>query len=708
MFLKNFSFIIFSIILSLLVSCDNDKKSQFKLPSLYSSGMVLQRDTLITIKGKYTANQKINITCSWGFDTVTHSDSNGKWIAHLKTNSIDGPQQLTLESLNDQYKIKNILLGEVWVASGQSNMEHTFDYCCNSTDSSNVEINSADYPNIRMFNVKKTLSVKPLHDTQGEWVSAIGKNIIDFSAVGYFFAKKLHKDLDTPIGIIHASWGGSDLQSWTNKNVLIKFDGYSQKFETFQRDSLKYEKTKHWYKQYENIQSGSGAWDLFLSSDILPDTIGYFDFFVSSWKKLDDLGNGDIVNFLKKSKYWKDLDEENIIKPFLNNSNFSGAALFKNKFTVNSISSKEYFIAIGPSSDAPFKLWEYDIYINGEKQVSSLIDLEDRQYKFIKSPQSYKINSNILKIGENSIIIRILGHISIGDTKIKASDSNDISFLNDWKVKLLAEETSQINNYSYPYTAFYNYENKEVNFYDIPEKYFYNKNMPSILYNSMLHPLLDYTIKGMIWYQGENNVNAPAEYREIFNEMVKDLRTSFGGPIPFYFAQLANYFNYGGELSFFRQMQLDLLSLKNTGMVVTIDIGENYDIHPSNKHDVGNRFALLALNRTYGQKIVDSGPVLNDIYFDGKYANLYFKNTGAGLKITNDVNTCFEIAGKDKIYFESDVDVYKNFLQLSSSYVENPKFVRYAWSDTAKATLFNIEGLPASPFSSEYIEDINK
>ena len=136
-------------------------------------------------------------------------------------------------------------------------------------------------------------------------------------------------------------------------------------------------------------------------------------------------------------------------------------------------------------------------------------------------------------------------------------------------------------------------------------------------------------------------------------------------------------------------------------MIVTLDIGENYDFHPSNKHDVGKRFALLALNRTYGIKTLDSGPVLNELDFDGKYANLYFKSTGAGLKITDDGKPWFEIAGEDKIYFESDVNVYKNFLQLSSSYVQNPKFVRYAWSDTASATLFNEEGFPASSFSSE-------
>ena len=708
MFLKNFNSVFCSIILVSIMSCGNDKKSQFELPSLFSDGMVLQRDTLVSIIGKYFPNQKIDISCSWGFDTTTFSDANGNWKIHLKTNSASKAQTMILSSENDIHKINDILLGEVWIAAGQSNMEMTFDYCCNSTDSSDSEIKYAYYPKIRMYNVKKTLSVKPLESTEGEWVSAIGNNISNFSAVGYFFAKKLHKDLDIPIGIIHASWGGSGLQSWTNKNVLKNFDGYTQKLKNIEQDSLKYKKTKQWYEGFENIQSGSGAWDLYLSSDILPDTIEYFNFIGPKWKKLDDLGRRDIVNHSQVSKYWNELDDENIVRHLMNNPNFSGALLFKNKFNIDSISSIEYNIIIGPNERMPFKLWEYDMYINGEKQGSSLIDIKDKEYRFIKQLQSYKINPKALKIGENSIFIRILGYASLGDIKIKTSNDELIPFLKDWRVKLLGEETSQINNYNYPYTAFYNYENIEVNYNDIPAKYFLNHNMPSILYNGMLHPLLNYTVKGIIWYQGENNVNDPAEYRAIFTQMVKDLRTSFGGQIPFYFAQIANYFNYGGKLSSFRQMQLDLLQIINTGMVVTLDIGENYDIHPSNKHDVGNRFALLALNRTYGLKIVDSGPVLNELGFDGKYVNLYFKNTGAGLKITDYGKPCFEIAGEDKKYFESDVNVYKNFLQLSSNYVQNPKFVRYAWSDTAKATLFNIEGLPASPFSSEYMEDINR
>jgi sialate O-acetylesterase len=138
-------------------------------------------------------------------------------------------------------------------------------------------------------------------------------------------------------------------------------------------------------------------------------------------------------------------------------------------------------------------------------------------------------------------------------------------------------------------------------------------------------------------------------------------------------------------------------------MVVTLDVGENHDIHPSNKHDVGNRFALLALNRTYDKDFIDSGPELDNIEQEGRYLNVYFKNCDSGLMPINNKNTSFEIAGSNKVYFDAEVNVYKKLIQLSSKELTDPKYVRYAWSDTASATLFNNAGLPGSPFSSEHL-----
>ena len=708
MFSKNFNSMLFPIILLTIISCERVKKSHFELPKLFSDGMVLQRNTLVTITGKYIPNQKINISCSWVFDTTTFSDANGNWRTHLKTNSASNAQTITLSSDNDIYEINDILLGEVWIAAGQSNMEMTFDYCCNSTDSSDIEIKSANFNKIRMYNVKKSLSRKPLNDTEGEWISAIGKNIIDFSAAGYFFAKKLHLSLDVPIGIIHSSWGGSNIQSWTNKNVLIELDGYKEKYEAIQKDSLLYKETKEWYSRFDNFRSGASVWDLILFSDILPE-IGYFDYSVAKWSEIDILGLDDINQPLKNSKNWKTINSKDVKNLFLNNPSFSGAYLFRNSFKVDIKDTVSYKIIIEPNESAKSKFWEYDIYLNKKRIASTLFGLKEDEYSFDKQKKSYQIKNDIIKNKKiNTIMVRVLGYGDLGKIKVIQS-GNNISFSDDWEVKILAEEAFQLSNFNPPYTAFYDYSKIDINYSEIPKnKIFLNHNTPSAVYNGMLHPLLNYTIKGFIWYQGESNVGYSEEYKEIFTMMINDIRLSYGNKMPFYYAQLAKFFNYGGKLSVFQQMQTELLKIKNTGMIITSDIGENYDIHPSNKHDVGNRFALLALNRTYGHNLIDSGPMVSGIDFEGRYANVYFKHSGNGLKIIDHKRSGFEIAGENKIYYESNVDIYKNFLQLNSNYVQNPKYVRYAWGDTAKVTLFNSEGLPASPFSYEYISALNQ
>ena len=695
------------LIFFLLFSCSNLDR-HLVLPSLFSDGMVIQRDSTVLIWGSSYPESIVKIKPSWqSKELTTSSDLDGSWSIKIRSVSNAGPHSLTITNNKEKLIINDILMGEVWLAAGQSNMEMTFDYCCNSTDSSTHEIETANFFNIRMYNVKKALSDKPLTDTEGEWISAIGENITNFSAVGYFFAKKLHMELDVPIGIIHSSWGGSNIQSWTSKSVLMGLDGYSEKFKTLQNDSLKYKKTKDWYSQFENISSGSGSWDLFLS-EAFPE-INYLDFLLPGWKNLDHLGENDIINFSNDSYHWKDLKEKNNIKPILNDPNFSGAIIFKNEFILDSKGSNSYDLTITPDKDKPSGLWEYDIYINGEKIGSSLIDLNGAEYVSNKKNQKYNIDSKILRVGKNVVMVRVLGNASLGKVKIKSSFS-DIYFVKNWKAKILAEEAFQVDNFKYPYTSFYNYNNQDINVSDIPENFFLTHNTISSLYNGMMHPLLNYVIKGFIWYQGESNVGGTGEiqYQKIFPLMVADFRKSFGENMPFYFAQIAPYINYSGMLPHFRHIQNSFLNIKNTGMVVTLDIGENHDIHPSNKHDIGNRFALLALNRTYNKDFIDSGPELDSIVQEGRYFNLYFRNCDSGLMSINNRNTWFELAGSDKIYFDADVNVYKKSIQLYSREVTNPKYVRYAWSDTAGATLFNNEGLPGSPFSSEYLKLNNK
>ena len=677
---------------------------QLIISDIFSDGMVLQRDTTVFIWGKSRPNEIIKIIGSWGSEASTESDSNGSWKAYIKTVKDPGPFSLDIVSSRNRINISDVLMGEVWLAAGQSNMEMTFDYCCNTTDNSEEEISTANYSEIRMFNVKKNLSVDPLETLKGNWQSAIGGDIINFSAAGYFFAKKLHENLKVPIGIIHSSWGGSRLEAWTSHGVFNNLKPYEKELSDLENLYKQSKIAGEWFSKFESIPLASGAMDLLLS-EMFPH-INYLDFYLPRWKKLDHLGQQDILKTKNNQKWIALLDSANSVDKEFGNTKIVGATLFKNDFNANDINTNSYFIEIKPDKDTPWGLWEYDIFINGNKVGSSLLDLKGDKYKFYKDQKKYYVDPSYLRQGKNLVIVRVLGYARLGNIIVTDSNHSKVQLSRYWKFKVLAEEFSQIENYQYPYTSLYIYD-KDVHLHHRPPKIAINNRTLGSLYNGMIHPIIPYGIKGIIWYQGETNTEQGGpefeNFRMLFPLMVDDWRKRWGYEVPFYFAQIAPYFNYGGMLPYLRAAQNSFLNIPKTGMIVTLDIGEKYDIHPSNKHDIGYRFARLALNRTYGMNVIDSGPLFNYFKTEGKNLKVYFTHTGSGLMMKNNNNrTWFEIAGVDKKYYNANVVNYKNHLKLSSMLVKDPQYVRYAWSDTATATLFNIDGLPASPFSSEY------
>jgi sialate O-acetylesterase len=216
----------------------------------------------------------------------------------------------------------------------------------------------------------------------------------------------------------------------------------------------------------------------------------------------------------------------------------------------------------------------------------------------------------------------------------------------------------------------------------------------------MISPLIPYNIKGVIWYQGENNAFRFDKYEEIFTSLIQDWREKWHNDLPFYYVQIAPYFNYYGTNASLREAQRNILKIPKTGMVVTLDIGENYDIHPSNKHDVGYRLAGLALANDYDRKIIASGPLYRDHEINGNKILVNFDHIGSGLTIRHYENSEFEIAGTDEQFFPAQARILNNRVEVFAMKVTQPRHVRYGWSDTTSATLFNIEGLPASSFSS--------
>ena len=690
------------LVIFIFISCGKDEDHAISLSPLFSDGMVMQRDTLVPIWGKCNPNQLVTFNSSWGSAETIHSNDNGDWSVSVPTTREPGPHSFTITSGKGIKKINDILFGEVWLAAGQSNMEMDFDYCCNTTDNASQELASANYPLIRMFNVKKALEFEPTREVEGQWIKAVGKDITSFSAVGYFFAKSLYEKLGVPVGLIHSSWGGSNLEAWTSHDVLKMVNEYENDLRSLPNEINENKKAREWFSNHVSRVLPSSGWDLYLDNYIKKKDPGidYLSYFLDDWKELDDMGRKRINN--PSDGHWLPIPNGRTVDETFGTTDFIGVVLFKNQFKVQD-PDDGYMIDIKLGDDIPWGMWEYDVYINSKKVASSLMDVNKDDYTFTKPDRTVEIDPSYLIEGINQLMLRIIGYPSVGNISLSTSDGILINLERPWECSLIAEEWYQIEDYKYPYTSLYFYD-KEVDLSSQPEKTIISHHSKGVLFNGMINPLIPYSIKGVIWYQGESNIgNGGPEfkiYKNLMPMMIYDLRRRWDIDLPFYFAQIAPYFNYGGMLPYFRDAQTGLLSIQNTGMVVTMDIGETYDIHPSNKHDVGERFARLILSDQYGIDIVSSGPLYKSTRMAGDRVLVEFEHVGSGLLLVDSKWSEFEIAGEDTIYFGANVQNKGGYLEVYSDAVKNPRYLRYAYSDTSSATLFNLEGLPASSFST--------
>ena len=669
--------------ISLFFSCESTHKHPLKLNPLFSNQMVLQQEKNVVIWGEYAPNSSVTVKGSWGEISSGMSDNNGSWEVLIPTPKAGGPFELEIITKTTTKKITDVMIGEVWLASGQSNMEMDFDYCCNTTDNSEIELSSANYPEIRMLNITNQISSLPTNNFEGNWEKAIGENITNFSAVGYFFAKKLHKKLNIPIGIIHSSWGGTDIEAWTSRETLNTIDFLKEDMSSYDTLVNKSSKSVEWFSQFESIKLPSDVWYLFLE-----DPIGKPD----KWEKLDFKDYKYISSSYQDYTKWEKLILPGSFDNVFETNDFDGAILFEKSFSLKEVKG-DYTLNLGPISDMEFT------YINGEKIGSSL-------GKKSLANKSYKIPKNLLKTGQNSIIIKVINQYNegkVGEISLNNSLGANESLNGIWNYKVIAEVYNQFNEkeQTWPYYSFYLYEDPSINFSKRPQVKSYTQNSKSALFNGMIHPIIPYNIKGSIWYQGENNVSRFKEYETLFPAMIKDWRKKWSSDFPFYFVQIAPFENYNGLSSSLRNVQRKTLKVEKTGMVVTLDIGEIDDIHPSNKHDVGYRLAGLALSNDYGKPIVASGPLYENFEVSGNKLIVTFDFVGSGLTSYDKELAAFEIAGADKKYIKAKAYIENNKIYIYSSKIQNPKYARYAWKDTSVASLFNKEGLPASTFTTE-------
>lgn len=618
------------------------------MPGIFGNNMVLQRNKSIPVWGWAKANETIVVTLNDQKKTVK-ADRNGNWMIKLSPEKAGGPYALKIKGNKSTITFSEVLIGEVWVCSGQSNME----WPLSSANNAAQEIADANYPEIRHFTVEKAVSNSPQKDIKGgNWEMANPKTAGKFSAVAYFFARKLYQELKVPIGVINTSWGGTHVETWTSREAFRnseEFKSMIASVPTMNLESVTKIKTDKFEKDFK-------MW----RNEILPESL------LSEWYKpsFDD-SNWKSLN---APQLWESQGLDGV----------DGVLLFRKSFSVDAVNAGR------PAVIELAKIDDNDVtYINGIKVGST------QGYDI---PRKYNIPAGILKAGINEIAVRIedaLGGGGFYNGTMQITYGIQVqSLAGQWRYKF-----ENIN----PSTS-----SATVN----PNDY------PSLLYNAMLHPLIPYAIQGAIWYQGESNANRAWQYQKAFPLMITDWRKQWKqGDFPFYFVQLAS-FNAGGsfdknlgyEWAELREAQTLTLSLPNTGMAVTSDIGEVNDIHPRNKQDVGIRLAMTALRNTYKKDIIGSGPMFQSMKTEGNKIVIAFSNTGTGLLVKDKYGYLkgFEIAGADKTYHYAKAYIQGDKVIVSSDDVASPIAVRFGWfDDISENNLFSKEGFPAVPFRTD-------
>jgi sialate O-acetylesterase len=645
------------IALTLIMACVAAARADIRLPAIIGDHMVLQRGIKTSLWGWADPGEEVRLSVSWHrMERRATADADGNWMFSLKTPPGGGPYEITLAGKNT-ITLNNVMAGEVWVCSGQSNME----WPLHSSNNAEQEIAAADHPNIRLFTVQKKIATDPEPDCVGQWSLCSPETIPGFSAVGYFFGRHLQRELDVPIGLINTSWGGTVAEAWTRGGALEKMPVFKTRIE---RNAQARANPEAALKKY---QEELDAWQ----------------------KKLDAAaaqGRAAIEPGFDDSD-WKDMELPAAWEQ-AGLGNFDGLVWFRKAIEVpSSWAGKKLVLELGPIDD------QDTTWVNGVKVGAHS---GPGQWQALRK---YEIGSNVVKAGRNVITVQVLdtggaGGLNgqPGQMRIKpasADDADAISLDGTWRYKVGSDLAS-------------------VPPQPQPPSWMNNPNAPTVLYNGMIAPLVRFGIRGAIWYQGESNAGRAYQYRELFPTMITNWRQDWGlGDFPFLFVQLANYMATQPEpgqsnWAELREAQTMTLRLPNTGMATIIDIGEADDIHPRNKQDVGKRLALWALAKTYGQDLVCSGPLYHSMEIQGNKIVLRFDHVGGGL-VARGAGPLkgFAIAGKDRKFVWAQAEIKGNTVVVSSDAVAAPVAVRYAWADNPVCNLYNQAGLPASPFRTD-------
>ncbi len=620
--------------------------AQLRLPKLISEGMVLQRDVKIKIWGWASPGERVTVAFNKK-NYKTKAAASGDWFLYLPPTKAGGPYSITITAGNT-VTVNDVLFGDVWFCSGQSNMVHQM----NIHDVTYAkDIAEASYPQIRQFLVPAATNLtEPQKDFPGgNWVKAIGEEVRPFSAVAYFFAKNIYDKYKIPIGIINASVGGTPIEAWASEEGLKDFSSVMQTIQK-NKDTAYINETN---RKAAEANKPAPSKDAGLSGETK-----WFDnnYIPAGWRNINIPG------------YWEDQGIKDL----------NGVVWYRKEIDIPaSMTGKPAKVFLGRIVDAD------ELYINGEKVGNTTYMYPQRRYP---------VPAGTLKAGKNIFTIRVTNFNNKGgfvpDKPYYIFAGNDtVDLKGTWQYKVGEVFEPKSNTIS------------SINLL----------NQPAAPFNAMTAPVINYSIKGIVWYQGESNTGQAKEYAKLLPALIRDWRRQWkDSTLPFLYAQLpnfmeANYLPAESDWAELRESQRKTLSVSNTAMTVNIDLGEWNDIHPDNKKDVGERLALAARKLVYKENIVAGGPLYQSAIVEGNKIIIGFTNTGTGL-ITNDGKEPaeFAIAGADKKFIWAKTKIENEKVIAWNDNIPNPVYVRYAWADNpVNPNLCNKEKLPASPFEAE-------
>ena len=624
--------------------------AQLRLPAFFSDNMVLQQKKVNRVWGWADPGQLVQVDFLEK-NYPAYADANGNWSVFLDAASAGKTGTMAVWAGETTFEFNNVAIGEVWVCSGQSNMEWRMDML---KETYPQELKTARNDNIRFMVVEKTLATSPQKDlpVSTKWTAVTPETVGACSAVAYWYAKQLQKELKVPIGLIVTAWGGTPAQSWTSFEGLHDFSKYTQNFIDkihplkLEDMSRKLEEGREAFRRTMEAKAD------YMKQLVLP---GFDD---SQWKEM----------YLPKP--WEAQGF-----PALD-----GIVAFRLSFNVDAADAGKEATLDMPAIDDIDSTYINGTFIGTMRQWDAL--------------RKYKIPAGVLKAGKNILVIKV-------------QDDQGGGGLSDGAVKFAVTTGSRTielkGNARYDIIAVLP---------DLTGGFGALQQQPAVLYNAMIAPLLPLSIQGAIWYQGESNADNKAdaiEYNRLFPAMIRDWRQRWGqGEFPFLFVQLASFgaiqsqpadANWG----YLREAQSATLSLPNTGMAVTTDIGNPFNIHPVQKQEVGERLAAEAMRVVYGKpNLLSTGPQFSSFKIKGNQIILDFKNTGKGLLTTIGPLKQFAIAGADKKFYWAEAVIVGRQIIVTCKQVPKPVAVRYAWANSpVDANLYNKEGFPASPFRTD-------